>query len=78
MKATLIAVCPMLHAQTGETALHVAVRFCHFSLAASLLKFIATKKSRFEAVNLVNEQNLVRFFFCILNFTLLNIHRELR
>jgi len=43
--------------QAGETALHVAVRHCHFNVTDKILKFMTKKQSRYDLVMLVNEQN---------------------
>jgi len=45
--------------QAGETALHVAVRHCHFSVADKMLKFMSKTQSRYDLVVYVNEQNEV-------------------
>ena len=46
--------------QSGETPLHIAVRYCHFEVVKEFLTFINETKSRTDAVMLVNLRNQVR------------------
>ncbi len=48
---------PTWQSKSGETPLHVAVRYCHWEVADELLRFIASSKSTLDAIILVNVQN---------------------
>ena len=48
-----------LFLQSGENALHIAVRYCHWEVADALLRFVSENKSHVDAVMMVNMQNVV-------------------
>ena len=45
--------------QSGENALHISVRYCHWEVGDALLRFVKDNKSHVDAVMLVNMQNVV-------------------
>lgn len=47
--------------QAGETAIHIATRYCHWEILDELLSFITLNKSRFDASILVNLENNVSY-----------------
>ena len=45
--------------QSGETPVHVAVRFCHLQVMKTLLNYVSKNKSHMDAVMLVNQASYV-------------------
>ena len=45
--------------QSGETPVHVAVRFCHLQVMKTLLNYVSKNKSHIDAVLLVNQASYV-------------------
>ena len=52
--------------QSGETPVHMAVRFCHLHVMKTLLTYVSKSKSHMDAVMLVNQANYVSHRLCIL------------
>ena len=44
--------------QSGETPLHIAVRYCHWEVADELLRFVKKERSPIDAAMLVNAPNV--------------------
>lgn len=50
---------PTWQSKSGETPLHISVRYCCWPVANALLKFIEKEKGRDDAVALTNTLNTV-------------------